>query len=73
MTARRVFFQRSRFPYCVTMCTAEIGVRMAMGAQRGEVAWIILKDSLLVSATGVDRHTIVDGAGKSTGRRPCTE
>jgi ABC-type antimicrobial peptide transport system permease subunit len=35
------------------MRTAEIGVRMAMGAQRGQVVWTILKDSLLVTATGV--------------------
>jgi ABC-type antimicrobial peptide transport system permease subunit len=35
------------------MRRAEIGVRMAMGAQRGQVVWMILKDGLLVTATGV--------------------
>lgn len=39
--------------YRVTMRTAEIGVCMAMGAQRGQVVWMILKDSLVVTATGV--------------------
>lgn len=39
--------------YRVSMRTAEIGVRMAMGAQRGQVVWMILKDSLFVTATGV--------------------
>jgi ABC-type antimicrobial peptide transport system permease subunit len=39
--------------YRVNMRTAEIGVRMAVGAQREQVVWIILKDSLLLTAAGV--------------------
>jgi ABC-type antimicrobial peptide transport system permease subunit len=39
--------------YRVNMRTAEIGVRMAVGAQRGQVVWMILKDSLLLTAAGV--------------------
>jgi ABC-type antimicrobial peptide transport system permease subunit len=39
--------------YRVTMRTAEIGVRMAVGAQRAQVVWMILKDSLLLTALGV--------------------
>jgi ABC-type antimicrobial peptide transport system permease subunit len=39
--------------YRVNMRTAEIGVRMAMGARRGQVVWMILKDSLLLTAVGV--------------------
>ena len=39
--------------YRVNMRTAEIGVRMAMGARRGQVVWMILKDSLLLTAIGV--------------------
>jgi predicted lysophospholipase L1 biosynthesis ABC-type transport system permease subunit len=39
--------------YRVNMRTAEIGVRMAVGAQRGQVVWMILKDSLLLTAVGV--------------------
>ena len=32
--------------YRVSTRTAEIGVRMALGARRGQVVWMILKDSL---------------------------
>jgi predicted permease len=39
--------------YRVNMRTAEIGVRMAMGARREQVVWMILKDSLLLTAVGV--------------------
>jgi ABC-type antimicrobial peptide transport system permease subunit len=35
------------------MRTAEIGVRMAVGAGRGQVVWMILKDSLLLTVAGV--------------------
>jgi ABC-type antimicrobial peptide transport system permease subunit len=38
--------------YRVSMRTAEIGVRMAVGARRGQVVWMILKDSLLLTAAG---------------------
>jgi predicted permease len=39
--------------YRVNMRTAEIGVRMAVGARRAQVVWMILKDSLLLTAIGV--------------------
>jgi predicted permease len=39
--------------YRVNMRTAEIGVRMAVGARRGHVVWMILKDSLLLTVVGV--------------------
>jgi predicted permease len=39
--------------YRVSRRTAEIGVRMAMGANRGQVVWMILRDSLLLTAFGV--------------------
>ena len=39
--------------YRVSTRTAEIGVRMAIGAQRGQVVWMILKDSLALTALGV--------------------
>jgi ABC-type antimicrobial peptide transport system permease subunit len=39
--------------YRVSMRTAEIGVRMAVGAQRGQVVWMILRGSLLLTAAGV--------------------
>jgi predicted permease len=39
--------------YRVNRRTAEIGVRMAMGAGRGQVVWMILRDSLLLTVIGV--------------------
>jgi ABC-type antimicrobial peptide transport system permease subunit len=39
--------------YRVSMRTAEIGVRMAVGARRGQVVWMVLKDSLLLTAAGL--------------------
>ena len=39
--------------YRVNARTAEIGVRMAVGARRGQVVWMILKDSLLLTVAGV--------------------
>ena len=39
--------------YRVSRRTAEIGIRMAMGARRGQVVWMILRDSLLLTAIGV--------------------
>jgi predicted permease len=39
--------------YRVSTRTAEIGVRMALGARRGQVVWMILKDSLILTTIGV--------------------
>jgi len=39
--------------YRVNHRTAEIGIRMAMGARRGQVLWMILRESLLLTAIGV--------------------
>lgn len=39
--------------YRVNRRTPEIGVRMALGAQRQSVLWMILRESLLVSVAGV--------------------
>jgi ABC-type antimicrobial peptide transport system permease subunit len=39
--------------YRVSRRTSEIGVRMALGARRGQVVWMILRDSLLLTTIGI--------------------
>ena len=39
--------------YAVTRRTAEIGVRMALGAEKGQVRWMILRQSFVLVAVGL--------------------
>jgi predicted permease len=39
--------------YRVSRRTSEIGVRMALGAQRSQVLWMVLRESLLISMAGI--------------------
>jgi len=39
--------------YAVTQRTREIGIRLAMGAQRGELQWMFVRSALLLTAVGV--------------------
>jgi ABC-type antimicrobial peptide transport system permease subunit len=39
--------------YAVTQRAGEIGIRMALGARRGRVVWMILRESLIVAGWGL--------------------
>jgi len=39
--------------YNVTRRTAEVGIRMTLGARQGEMVWMILREALLLVAAGV--------------------
>jgi ABC-type antimicrobial peptide transport system permease subunit len=39
--------------YAVTCRTREIGVRMALGAERGRVMWLVLKEVAMMTAAGI--------------------
>jgi len=39
--------------YMVTLRTREIGIRAALGASRGNIAWLILREALGISAAGL--------------------
>lgn len=39
--------------YMVDRRTVEVGIRMALGARRGEILWMVLRGSLIVGAIGV--------------------
>ena len=39
--------------YTVNRRTNEIGIRMALGAERGQIAWMILRETLLLVACGL--------------------
>ena len=49
--------------YMVTLRTGEIGIRMALGADRGDVRWMIVRQSLLVAVCGVVFGIAVSAAG----------
>lgn len=51
--------------YTVSRRTAEVGIRMALGAQRSQVLWMVLRESLAVAAAGaVPGIALAAGAGR---------
>ena len=49
--------------YTVTLRTGEIGIRMALGAGRGEVRWMIVRQSLRVALGGLALGVVASIAG----------
>ena len=39
--------------YAVTRRTAEIGIRVALGARRGDVLWLVMREVTLLAASGI--------------------
>ena len=49
--------------YSVTLRTGEIGIRMALGADRRDVRWMIVRQSLLIAVCGVALGVAASAAG----------
>ena len=49
--------------YMVTLRAGEIGIRMALGADRGSVRWMVVRQSLLIAVCGVGCGIAASAAG----------
>ncbi len=45
--------REAELAYHVARRTGEIGIRMALGARRGTVVWMVMRDVLLLAAAGL--------------------
>ena len=51
--------------YSVARRTGEIGIRMALGAERRSILWMVLRDALAVAATGLALGLVIAYAASS--------
>jgi hypothetical protein len=58
--------------YSVARQVGEIGIRMALGAQRGAVAWMVLRRVLLLAAVGLAISVPAAFARPSLSNRFCS-
>ncbi|MGA9984667.1 MAG: FtsX-like permease family protein, partial [Acidobacteriaceae bacterium] len=54
--------------YSVSQRTRELGVRLALGAQRGDIVWLILRHALVLLAVGVAAGLVVAWAASGVMR-----
>jgi ABC-type antimicrobial peptide transport system permease subunit len=54
--------------YSVSQRTRELGLRLALGAQRGDIVWLILRHALVLLAVGVAAGLVVAWAASGVMR-----